>query len=569
MNPSGQLNNDAQLRTAAEAQSANAPLAESLAPPASDLLHELHVHQIELEMQNESLRQSQIALEESRDRYVDLYEFAPVGYLTLTLSGRISEINLNGATLLGRERKKLLHISFTSLVVHEDQDRWTRHFLNEAQGKTELALQRGDGSVFHAQLDWQRTSGNAPGVRIALSDITARKLAEAELIAAKQAAENASLAKSRFLASASHDLRQPIQAINLFNDALGRTKLSEDQKKISDYLSLSVRTLGDLLNVLLDISKLDAGMVQPFPEEILSEAIFARIEAEFSALVTKKGLRLMLYYPARGMRLLTDPVLLQNLLRNLIDNAIKYTEQGGILVGIRRRGKRALIQVWDTGIGIAPEHLADIFEEYFQVGNPARDRVQGLGLGLSIVRRLAKLLNAQVSCRSRLGRGTVFEISLPLVEEVEALANHERYRILPTSENDEVSHGFAGRSVVVIEDDFIVAQALEFALASLGMSVMTFGHAEAALSSSEIALADFYISDFRLPGMNGMQLLDAIQQRSSKPIKAVLLTGDGSPDRIQLTQSSRWTVLFKPVDLPKLLSALAAQDHERCEPCER
>lgn len=387
-------------------------------------------------------------------------------------------------------------------------------------------------------------------------DITEGKQAEVELIAAKHTAETASLAKTRFLAAASHDLRQPIQAINLFNDALGRTELSEEQKRISHYLSLSVHSLGDLLNALLDISKLDAGIVKPFPVAMKAEELFHSIDAQFAPLAAEKHLRFMFYYPAKEMTVFTDPKLLLSLLGNLIGNAIKYTEQGGILVGIRRRGDRGLIQVWDTGIGIAPEHMGDIFQEYYQVGNPARDRLKGLGLGLSIVKRFAQLLNTEVKCQSHLGRGTVFEISLPLADEP---PTHESLRIQQPTEAADTSSGFAGRRIVVIEDDSLVAQALQLSLASVGMHITAFANAEDALANPEIADADFYISDFSLPGSNGLQLLDAIQRLSPKPIKAVLLTGDSSVDRIKLTQASFWRVLFKPIDLPELLAIMESQ----------
>ena len=387
-------------------------------------------------------------------------------------------------------------------------------------------------------------------------DISERKQAEAALLEAKRTAENASVVKSRFLAAASHDLRQPIQAIYLFNDALGRTTLSEKQQRISQALSLSVHSLGDLLNALLDISNLDAGMVKPFAEEISVEELFQGVDAQFSAMAADKQLRFVIHYPAGRMTLFTDPKLLLSLLGNLIGNALKYTEQGGILVGVRRRGKRGLIQIWDTGIGIAPEHMGDIFEEYFQVGNPARERINGLGLGLSIVKRLAGLLDAEVNCHSRLGRGTLFEVSLPLAEP--AIKDEPR-RIPAVPEKSESPSRSAVQSIVVIEDDLKLAEAFRLSLASLGMSVTVFGNAEDALAHPEIADAAFYITDFHLPGMNGAQLLKTLQQASPGKIKAVLLTGDASTERIEFGLSFGWPVFFKPVDLPTLLSAMASQ----------
>jgi CheY-like chemotaxis protein len=222
-------------------------------------------------------------------------------------------------------------------------------------------------------------------------------------------------------------------------------------------------------------------------------------------------------------------------------------------VSIRQRGNRALIQVWDTGIGISPEQLDMIFEEYFQANNSERNRAKGAGLGLAIVKRVSEALGNRVSCRSRLGRGSVFEISLPLAQGPGA-------QVMPvqTCATHMVSAfgRLAGKRIVIIEDDAMAATALKSLLDAHGMQVTLFGTAEDALGSMEAMEADHYISDYHLPGMDGLQLLHAIQTKSAEPIKAVVLTGNTSLDPITITQSSRWKVLFKPVALPELLSAM-------------
>jgi two-component system CheB/CheR fusion protein len=253
------------------------------------------------------------------------------------------------------------------------------------------------------------------------------------------------------------------------------------------------------------------------------------------------------------LALFSDGNLLLTLLRNLVSNAVKYTPHGGVLVGIRQRGGRALIQVWDTGIGIAPAQLDSIFEEYFQVDNPQRDRTKGVGLGLTIVKRLSKLLGIELRVRSRLGKGSVFELGVPLANKsnkpVAALKSAAPLKCV-------VSTDLVGKRLVVVEDDAPAAEAIKLALEMAGAQVSLFSTAEGALDCAQALAADYYISDYRLPGMNGMQLLDAIQARSAQAIKAVLLTGNTSPDQPDLMQSSRWKVLFKPIDLPKLLSAM-------------
>ena len=282
-----------------------------------------------------------------------------------------------------------------------------------------------------------------------------------------------------------------------------------------------------------------------------------RVSDTFEQLATEKRLRFKLFFPLRPVLLQTDPDLLHTLLANLVGNAIKYCDRGGILLSVRRRGNEALIQVWDTGIGIVPEHLSTIFEEYFQVENSVRDRSQGIGLGLAIVRRIARLLNSEVVCRSQSGRGSVFELRVPLaVSEI----------VLPYSADEPVTTGsgavsrLAGRRVAIIDDDFMVAKAIELSLKPLGIQVLTYFSAEEALADPLCAAADFHVCDLRLPGINGIECVEALQERAKRTLFGVLLTGDTAPGRIEMMHTSGWPVLYKPVDLGLLLEVLAEQE---------
>ncbi|MBU1664119.1 MAG: response regulator, partial [Gammaproteobacteria bacterium] len=382
----------------------------------------------------------------------------------------------------------------------------------------------------------------------------------AELLAAKEAADEANLAKSRFLAAASHDLRQPIHAMRLFQETLSSTPLNDEQRRITDYLALSTRNLGEILNALLDVSRLDGGVMKPHPEVISAYDLLRNIEAEFAPMALANGLRFKFYFPSHELRLFTDAKLLYSLLRNLTDNAIKYTHSGGVLVGFRRRRGSALIQVWDTGIGIAPDHLGTIFDEYFQVGNPQRDRTQGLGLGLAIVKRVASLLGSQISCHSRLGKGSTFEVSVPLADVTEREADDHASK---PAAGTATSPPFAGMRVVVIEDDVMAALALELSLGAQGMKVTTYPSAEQALADTRSVQADFYVVDFRLPGMNGNQFLDEMQKRAKQPIKATLLTGETRQAVLDSAPSPRWKVLFKPIEPAALMAEIAAQSISR------
>lgn len=347
-----------------------------------------------------------------------IFDNASEAIFVSDLQGNLLDVNAEACRLAKYTREEMLRLRNVDIVALEETPRIAPELARCDAGavvEQRWLLRCSDGSTVPLDLVVQRLPGDR---YLAIGrDLTEREKVLRQLAQARDEAEKANRAKSRFLAAASHDLRQPILAINLFQDALAKTELSQEQKQIADYLSRSAESLSGILTELLEISRFDAGAVQPCPGQLPAEEIFHRIDTEFSPLAGVKGLRLKFFFPQKGLVLHTDQKMLLNLLRNLIDNAFKYIETGGVLVAIRKRGDRALIQVWDTGIGIAPEHCEAIFDEYFQIGNPQRDRAKGLGLGLSIVKRLAKTLGCQVSCRSQPAKGSVFEFHLPLVDE--------------------------------------------------------------------------------------------------------------------------------------------------------
>lgn len=357
-------------------------------------------------------------------------------------------------------------------------------------------------------------------------------------------------AKTRFLAAASHDLRQPIQAIGLFLDSLRRTDLNASQSRIVAHIDRSVASLKDLLSSLLDISRLDAGMVVPVYRAIPVSQLFASLDAEFSCLALERGLRFKFYFPHRELWILTDQRLLAVVLRNLVANALNYTVSGGLMVGVRRRGDRLAIQVWDTGIGIEKADQAHIFDEFFQVANPQRDQSKGLGLGLAIASRTARVLNCPMRCCSRPGKGSMFEIVVPLCPSCAEC---------PGDDDGQVNVAlWQGKKFLVLEDDERVAEALVTWLASIGARASRFTSAEEALGTKDVMDADAYICDFRLPGsMNGIAFLEAVDARREGPtVRAVVITGDTAPDFIAMSSMIPWRVLHKPVDPRQLLKVL-------------
>ncbi|MGQ9371051.1 ATP-binding protein [Azospirillum sp. A39] len=312
--------------------------------------------------------------------------------------------------------------SFDSLLrhVHPDDRQGLREAIDAAVAEGRLAAT--EFRVVHAdgRIRWMAATGrtvtDAAGRPLRLTgldiDITERKRVEQALSRAKEEAERANLAKSKFLAAASHDLRQPVQSLVFFVAALSERLAGHPAAPALERMQMAVDALRQLLDGILDLSKLDAGVVAPQVRPFPAAELLHRLEAQYAPRFADRGLAFRIR-PCRAT-VESDPTLLGRILGNLVENALKYTPAGTVLVGCRRRGDVLRVEVWDTGSGIPPERFDDIFEEFVQIGNPERDRTQGLGLGLAIVQRLARLLGHRLDLRSRPGRGSVFAVEVPL-----------------------------------------------------------------------------------------------------------------------------------------------------------
>lgn len=268
-----------------------------------------------------------------------------------------------------------------------------------------------------SEVELMQTIANAAAVamtNVALLHSLQQRAADAER--AQVQLERANQHKSRFLAACSHDLSQPFQAMRLFHAVLAG-RVGESERVIIDRLGEAMSHGEDLLKALLDVSTIESGLTQIAPAAIPLQDVFDRVEIMFAGQAAARGLRLSIT-PTR-LRIVSDPILLMRILSNLVANALKYTQAGRVLLGVRRQGTRLSIQVWDSGEGIAPEHLDDIFDDFYQVANSERDKRHGIGLGLGIVRRLAEMLNHPVQVRSRLGEGSVFSVTVPLAMDSE------------------------------------------------------------------------------------------------------------------------------------------------------
>lgn len=392
----------------------------------------------------------------------------------------------------------------------------------------------------------------------ALADLDAEKLADqlaaarAETEQARAEAENARTAKGRFLSAASHDLRQPFQAMHLFHHLLMGRLTDKASIELGRQLEQAIVGGETLLRALLEVSALEAGVVTPQPQTFPVDDTLGRMLQEFAPEAEAKGLR----FNARPaeVEVTTDPVLLERLLRPILSNAVRYTEKGGVLLAARRRGKSLRIEVWDSGIGIAEANHAAIFEDFHQLGNPGRDRKQGLGLGLAIVRRLSQLLGLPVTLRSRLGKGSVFAVDLPLAGPA------GRDEESDDEEDEPADGGEASGTVLVIEDDAMQLEGIGLLLKGWGYSVIpTRSIDEACASLDENRQGpDLVLSDLRLGGPeSGIDAIQAVRQRCGRRVPGVIVTGDTDPDRLRSVNRSGLRLVHKPCDPVALRSLLA------------
>ena len=389
-------------------------------------------------------------------------------------------------------------------------------------------------------------------VRFEKEDLARRLAQQVELV------ENANREKSRFLASASHDLRQPLQAISLFTSVLERSRFDEESAQTIARLGHSVRMLNQSLDTMLDISRLDAGAVQPNLEPLRVHELFVSLNHTFSGRAQEKDLQIRFRAPG-DLLVVSDAQLLTRLLGNLIDNAIKYTRTGGVLVAARSgapagRAGRVCFEVVDTGIGIASEHQQRVFDEFYQLANPQRDRASGLGIGLSIVKRLSSLLDHPIALSSKPQRGTRFRV---WVKEP-SVGTHGASKpvdtdLLPTEQAEKN----LPRHVLVIDDEPDSREAMAMLLSACGCTVYSASNVKQAQHLLQVNPIDAVVSDFRLPGeSNGLDYLVALR-RTSPHLRTLLVTGETAPQQISDIRTSGVPFLHKPVRANQLLDALA------------
>jgi signal transduction histidine kinase/CheY-like chemotaxis protein len=370
-----------------------------------------------------------------------------------------------------------------------------------------------------------------------------------EMQAARESAEQANVAKSRFFAAASHDLRQPLHSLGLYASALGPHLATPEAREIAARMELSVESLESLFDELLDLSRLDAGIIELKPGPVALEDCFRRLDREFQNEAQARGLRLR-FVPTRAIGW-TDPVLIERVLGNLVSNALRYTHQGGVVVGVRRRGDQLAVEVIDSGMGIARVDRHRVFDEFYQVGNPSRDRRRGLGLGLAIVRRLCDLLGHRIELDSEPGRGTRFRVWLRATQAAPPV---------PPLLAASPLHRLEGRRVLLVDDELEIRDASATLLRQWGADARAAAGRDevAALMTAgwapEVALVDLRLAN----GQDGVALVEWLRACVSPDLPVVLISGDTDASQLARVRASRLPLLTKPVSAAKLRLTLLA-----------
>lgn len=485
-------------------------------------------------------------------------ESAPDAMIIMDHFGKITVVNGQAEKMFGYDRDELLGQEVEILLPESSRARHISHRagfaaapqLRPMGADLELFGRRSDGSEFPAEISLSPfSSASGSFVSSVIRDVTSRKAMEADLIAARQEAERANKANTAFLAAASHDLRQPVQALALLNGALRRTVNSDLAVEMVESQRHSLDAMTNLLNSLLDISRLDAGKVEPEFEDFRIQRLVDRLFAEFSRQAKQKNLGFE-SVSCEETVVRSDPSLLSEILQNFVSNAIRYTDKGEVCLRCREDGEHLWIDVTDTGIGIDESQIAEIFREFHQIKTPGIDK-EGFGLGLAIVKRLADLLGHEIGVDSDIGSGSTFSICLPIVAQcgvsgTSAVPDH-------AGRSEAVASGL----IILIEDDVNVANAWGLLLEAEGYRVATAASAKetTAIIKHLAAAPDLIISDFHLlDGSTGVEAVAMVREAFEKNIPAFIVTGDTSKMIQEARLIDNCIILNKPVNTDTLLN---------------
>lgn len=564
---------NASLRVAAEGKLPGGAKDAPSATARDALVHELQVHQIELEMQNEALRQSQVALEAARDRYLDLYEFAPVGYLTLTPSGQISEVNLTAASMLGVERKALLRSRFDMKLCTGDRARWQHAFLaakqSDGRAGCDVALALPDGSTgaeVHVDVVGTAADDGSTSLRVTLTDVSESKRVEQKLIEARNQAEMASRAKTAFLANMSHEIRTPLNVVLGLAQYLEALDVTEaERQEVAGNIRVAGVALLRTLNDILDLSKIEAGQLDIDRYPFRLRDVLARIENLVEVGARSKGLTLRI--ASNGYAdwwLVGDSMRVEQILLNLLGNAIKFTSQGEIRIEVRQRASdatavRLRFDVVDRGIGMPVETAAALFKPFMQADVGIARRYGGTGLGLSICKRLVELMGGAIGVESAEGAGSTFwfELSFDRASEddVRTVTLAEAPTALP------VGKRLAGARLLVVDDSRLNQYLFRRIFEREGAVVEVAGNGLEALDvlAREPEGFSAVLMDTQMPELDGLEATRRLRRDPALASLPVIACSAGvySEDRAKVRACGANGFVVKPVDIEQLVTTMA------------
>jgi len=473
------------------------------------------------------------------------------GLCVWSADGRLAFSNPAFASSLGLPQSELCGLSVPELLDHAERrgalisaetSLDAASAVDSATGLGGTLLICADGRALSAS-DSSLPNGGSISVLI---DVTEARRNLTALAQARDKAAAADQSKSRFLRAANHDLRQPLASLKILVYSCLAADNEEDRNQALHAMDVSVSIMEDLLGALLNIGQLDAGKIEPSIATFQISAILSRLEVQYAHQAREKGLKLRII-PSK-LAVVSDRVLLERILSNLVGNAIRYTEIGRVLVGCRRHGRMLRVIVADTGIGIAPEHHEAIFEEFYRVSDTQSHARHSLGLGLNIARRLSDILGHDLNLSSKVGKGTVFYIDVPI-------GNVWHSGTGEPAISERIGGEFAGLCALVLEDDRILREAFTALLQRWGMSVVTiddFDNVAEAVKALECQ-PDIILTDYRLRGrIQGTDLVGAINDILEKPCPALVMTAETAPEVIESIKAQGFPLLIKPVSPPAL-----------------
>jgi PAS domain S-box-containing protein len=496
-------------------------------------------------------------IDDSEAYFRTILESAPDAMIIIDDHGKIAVVNGQAETMFGYTRQQLLGQSIELLLPERlrEQHVENRAAFSEDPGLRpmgaglDLVARRKDNTEFPVEISLSPVqSAGRKFVSSVIRDVTRRKRMQDEIIAARQEAERANKANSAFLAAASHDLRQPVQALSLLNGALRRTVKDEKALQMIDSQAHSLTAMTNLLNSLLDISRLDAGAVTPELEDFPIKRLIDRLSDEFARQAQHHGLE----FASESCPAIvnSDPNLLAEIIQNFVSNAIRYTDKGNVSLGCELRDGHCVISIADTGIGIAADQLEEVFREFHQCKAPGASK-EGFGLGLAIVKRLSDLLGLKLDVESDVGKGSVFSVTLPVIDDV-SLAD-----LAEATTGVAADTGGSGL-VILIEDDVNVANAWGLLLEAEGYRVATAASAPEARAlmnyveeTPALLISDFHLLD----GSTGAEAVSAIRENYDALIPAFIVSGDTSKVVKEARLLDNCTLMCKPIDTNRLLAA--------------